>query len=572
MMRLHHVLLLVGGAHAQRAPWTNYTSFGATCEVASLSPLPAPLNLRNKGTQIDTLSRQMTSFPPLEKPDAGAKLKVRVNVGVVRIEQISPESSNWKLRVQTDMYWDQAFCDAGVSNRAACDAGRFGTAGLYFVGIDDILNPDGATLNSQVEQSGLFSEKYENGACLAADYSDLSLILSKNFVPTWYPYESYLLQIALTAVFSNETVELLPLDPNPDDSVFNETMPPGWTSENGVVCAASTKPSSFKARGAESRSGSRLQMSQLVCSIVVSFTADSWFLTAFIFWLVTMAANLLMGVGTFGAAKTPRELEEVLVSRGAFSSSLVLAYVFVVPANPHNLPIGRDAVPTSSQIFVWGLSSLTFSAFYSFVLAKSLSVILRERDHHNTWYEPFLYPTELSSELAQLADATMDPLRSARRRLRRLSLWRRRAREHTDGASVSSATIEVASAEPTAHGGDHLHEGGAIEHKLPGGNAGASGTARTAEGAGVPSQPAARASMSDQDKAREFVQSIRTRSRVACFDMTLWVVLHLVTIIIAISLLVNARSNQLADIDTFKAAAAAGKDAAAGARLLRREV
>lgn len=60
--------------------------------------------------------------------------------------------------------------------------------------------------------------------------------------------------------------------------------------------------------------------------------ADSWFLTVFIFWMVTLAANLLMGVGTFGGATNARELEDALVARGAFSSSLVLAYVFVVPA------------------------------------------------------------------------------------------------------------------------------------------------------------------------------------------------------------------------------------------------
>ena len=67
-----------------------------------------------------------------------------------------------------------------TQGRAACDAGRFGGAELYFVSIDDMLNPDGATLNSQFEESGLFARNYKNGYCLAADYSDLSVIIAKN--------------------------------------------------------------------------------------------------------------------------------------------------------------------------------------------------------------------------------------------------------------------------------------------------------------------------------------------------------------------------------------------------------
>lgn len=57
----------------------------------------------------------------------------------------------------------------------------------------------------------------------------------------------------------------------------------------------------------------------------------------------------------------------------------MLAYVFVVPANPHGLPMSLEGVPTSTLIFVWGLTGLTISAFYSFVLAKCLTVVLRDK-------------------------------------------------------------------------------------------------------------------------------------------------------------------------------------------------
>ena len=284
---------------------------------------PTANNIGRNGDNVPEMVRKMASFPPLEWKSSGDKLKVYIGVGIVRIEQISPADSSWKIRVQTDTYYDQAYCEISGSAKAACDAGRLGTAGLYFATVDDVLNPDGVTVNSQMNAPKVFEADYKNGACLAFDYTDMSLILVKNFVPTYFPFESYLLQFGLTAVFSNETVELVPLDTTPSDTMFVNSMPPGWSSENGVTCTATTKASTLKMRGAEARQGAGLHMSQLVCSVVVSFVDDSWFLTAFIFWLVTMAVNMLMGVGSFGAAKTPRELEEALVARGAFSSSLV---------------------------------------------------------------------------------------------------------------------------------------------------------------------------------------------------------------------------------------------------------
>jgi len=544
-------LLIAAAAQPPTAApvFLNSTNFGATCEA--ITGMSGAANEGTSGEGLASLAQNMVAFPPLGAPSARNKLKVSINVGVVRVEQISPADSSWKMRVQTDMYWDKAYCSASESNQAACDAGRFGGANLYFVSVDDLLNPDGATPNAQFKEDALFAAHYENGHCLAADYSDLSLILVKNYVPLWFPYESYLLQFKMTAVFSNETVELLPLDPSPDDTMFRDVMPPGWTSENGVKCVNTTKREYLRARGANSRARS-LERSQLVCSIIVSSVDDSWFLTVFIFWMVTLAANLLMGVGTFGGATNARELEDALVARGAFSSSLVLAYVFVVPANPHSLPIGTQGIPTSTQIFVWGLVALTLSAFYSFVLAKCLTIILRERETHGKWYEPFLLPADLISEVTEA-------ISTPSRRLRpQMGIFGRLKPGNGKGTFAMGRGIAMTS---SASGREHVAIGVA-EGAEPQEAADGTETAAPKGGdAGGPAATAGRGSLTAA-QAEKKARVLATRTRVALIDLVIWSSVHLVTMIVAGVLLSDASNQYRDEIEVYKAAALSGADGA----------
>ena len=86
------------------------------------------------------------------------------------------------------------------------------------------------------------------------------------------------------------------------------------------------------------------------------------YLTTFIFWLVTIATNLLRGIGAFSSADTTASLTSGLSERGHFAAGVVLAYVFVVPPKPYGLPI-HDSMPASTVVFVIGLVTLVVSSF-----------------------------------------------------------------------------------------------------------------------------------------------------------------------------------------------------------------
>ena len=86
---------------------------------------------------------------------------------------------------------------------------------------------------------------------MKGDFTDVSLVFSKTFVPRAYPHEVYALTITLDAFFTTEAVRLIVLDKTPDASVFNQSIPGGWSSVNGLTCANSTRQQSFSARGAQ---------------------------------------------------------------------------------------------------------------------------------------------------------------------------------------------------------------------------------------------------------------------------------------------------------------------------------
>ena len=234
-------------------------------------------------------------------------------------------------------------------------------------------NPDGVTVNANYNDY-VFGGDYFNGGCLKGDYSDLSMDFRKTYHPVVFPYEVYKLDIELAAFFSTQAVTLEVLDWNPNATSLESELPLGWESHNGLKCRNATKKQGGLAyRGGETVG---LRNAEIICSMVVSTVNYGWFYTVGIFWVVSVLANLMVGLGIFGLAGDVYALQDQLVNRGSFSSGAVLAYVFVVPARPHDLPI--RGTPTSTNIFIYGLVNLCVCAFYSFVLAKVLAFCFRE--------------------------------------------------------------------------------------------------------------------------------------------------------------------------------------------------
>mmetsp|Transcript_2394 Transcript_2394/g.6699 ORF Transcript_2394/g.6699 Transcript_2394/m.6699 type:complete len:354 (-) Transcript_2394:577-1638(-) len=345
-------------------------------------------------------------------------------------------------------------------------------------------------------------------------------------------------------------------------------MPPGWQSENGIVCVNVSKQEYLRARGADSRSAP-LARSSIVCSVIVTAVDDAWFLTAFIFWIVTLLANLLMGVGTFGGATTARELEEALVARGAFSSSIVLAYVFVVPANPHSLPIPNGVgVPTSTVVFVIGLVCLTASSFYSFILAKTLTIILRERDSYATWYEPFLLQQSLIEDLGDLMQESYrkgqtrpgaSP-RKSRSVFQKITGMMMKSRTVAGDHVVVDAISTMSAHDPetmSAHDPEAVDEAKAQDLGSPSRSQPVTESGDVTSGGGRPSTSA-----DDPERRRKRARIVRTRTRIACFDLSFWSLMHLVPILMAAVILADASNQYKHDISLYKAAALQGTDAA----------
>jgi len=82
---------------------------------------------------------------------------------------------------------------------------------------------------------------------------------------------------------------------------------------------------------------------------------------------------------------------EALTARGFFSASFVLAYVFVVPPRPHELPLG-GTMPTSTQVFLVGLMNLILSTLWSYSLWLICRGWMRDREAHAKWWHAFVHP------------------------------------------------------------------------------------------------------------------------------------------------------------------------------------
>ena len=109
-----------------------------------------------------------------------------------------------------------------------------------------------------------------------------------------------------------------------------------------------------------------------------------------------MLTNMLGGLGV--VANTPLDqLQDTLASRGYFSASFVLAYVFVVPSRPHDLPLG-GTMPTSTQIFLIGLINLIASTLWSYTLWLVLRRWMRDRQVHGKWWHSFVFPRTWSKK------------------------------------------------------------------------------------------------------------------------------------------------------------------------------
>ena len=96
-----------------------------------------------------------------------------------------------------------------------------------------------------------------------------------------------------------QAVKLHVMDSNPNASSFENDMPDGWRSLNGLTCSNSSEWSGYRARGynPDSHGDHHLENARVTCTIVVYHFDDGWFLTTFLFWSITILSNMLGGLG-----------------------------------------------------------------------------------------------------------------------------------------------------------------------------------------------------------------------------------------------------------------------------------
>ena len=73
------------------------------------------------------------------------------------------------------------------------------------------------------------------------------------------------------------------------------------------------------------------------------------------------------------------QLRDALGNRGIFSASFVLAYVFVVPLRPRDLPLAGPAMPVATILFLVGLVNLILCTFWSYFLVQIMEIRLRNK-------------------------------------------------------------------------------------------------------------------------------------------------------------------------------------------------
>ena len=119
----------------------------------------------------------MPQYPPLDGL-RDPPIDVFMSIVLTKLETIDPENHEFKMRLETDMYWDSGICDLSIRNSDLC-ASRFGT--FYFVTAQNTKNPDAETTNAVLTSSGVFDPDYGNQGCLKGDFLDVSMIFGKNF-------------------------------------------------------------------------------------------------------------------------------------------------------------------------------------------------------------------------------------------------------------------------------------------------------------------------------------------------------------------------------------------------------
>ena len=340
------------------------------------------------GKLVPALVVDAQGFPAygIDGATSTTQMTVHVNVIFMRIDAIDIAAGTWTVRMQVDMYYDAGVCQSNQQLSDLC-SNRLGD--LFYFGMpQQVQQPLGSTSNGKLSGTGMFAGDYASGSCLNGDFVDATFTLGESFVPLYFPFEAYKLTFRLASFVDNKTVhfEVLERTPNPD--VFERDMPDNWNSRNALTCEVVDDCLENSARGGV------YCVSEVRCSVVVSATSEGYLLTVLVFWVLTMLANLFGGLGTFAA--TERDgLRDAILSRGVFSSSFVLAYVFVVPPRPHDLPLA-GTMPTSTLLFLLGLVNLVVCTFWSFVVVQVLQVWVRDTSKHVRWWQVFTYAAAIA--------------------------------------------------------------------------------------------------------------------------------------------------------------------------------
>lgn len=346
---------------------------------------------------VPDLLESAASFPAYGARPADDPLTVNVGVIFLRLDSIEPQNGRWTVRVQVDMYWDAADCETNQQKADVCSQ-RLGD--LFYFGLpQQVLQPLGATRNAALTGSGMFEANYERGSCLKGDFVDATFMLGYSFVPQYFPFETYRLDFRLKSFVDNTTVRFNVVDELPNSAdLFESDMPDNWQSDNGLVCKAIEECLNISFRGGERC------WSEVRCSIVVSASSDGYLLTVVVFWFITMLANMLGGMGIVAAAERG-ELRGALVERGVFSASFLLAYVFVVPPRPRDLPL-LDVIPSSTTLFILGLTNLIVCTLWSYTIAQTVQSIMRNTKLHSKWWHVFVYHEKIAKQINPKADTT----------------------------------------------------------------------------------------------------------------------------------------------------------------------
>jgi len=375
------------------------------------------------------LAETMPQYPPM----GGATdpvLDVFMNIVLTRIETIEPENHEFKMRLETDTYWDSGICGLSTRNTEIC-ASRFGT--FYFVAAKSTKNPDAETTNAVLTTSNIFDPAYGNSGCLKGDFLDVSMIFHKNFLPQYFPFEAYELEVIFDSFVTANILELHLISKEPL-TAFEETLPDGWHSQKGFRCDVGNITRTYSARGGAQ------PFSRIKCNVIVSTVSESWFLSAFVFWTVSIITNFVSGLGIFASTASVTTLLEQLHARGTYASGAVLAYVFIVPIRPRDLP--GLGLTTSTIIFVVGLVCLVVSALYSFVMKGYMGNAMRETTENTRWYH-FLTNHE---DMQKHVDA--DEMEEQRDLLRKLLDIPSQVHQMTNDVALKFSTTQPANVSP----------------------------------------------------------------------------------------------------------------------------